>query len=174
MTAPTARRQSLVRRVSAIIVVTLVGFMGVYAGIATVIEGRRFEAAAEKDLLLLDAVITAARERLSDAYQLADPSFVREQLRSLAAEIPGVVVARSYDPQGRLVASLQPIGPTDPIRVVPGAAPQRGVTRAPLTAMIASTISRTRHCRPLPACRISPCAAAQCAAVSNNARTSSM
>jgi methyl-accepting chemotaxis protein len=129
MTVASPRRPSLARRVTVIIAVTLAGFMGVYAWITTVIEGRRFEAAAEKDLLLLDAVITAARERLSDAYQLADPSFVREQLRSLSGEIPGMVVARAYDAQGRLVTSLSAVSDTDPIRLTPGAAPQRGVTR---------------------------------------------
>jgi methyl-accepting chemotaxis protein len=129
MTVTSPHPRSLARRVTAIIVITLVGFMGVYAGITTILEGRRFEAAVEKDLLLLDAVITAARERLSDAYQLRDPTYVRDQLRSLAGGIPGVVVARAYDASGRLIAALEPIPAGDEIRVSPGASPSRGVAR---------------------------------------------
>jgi methyl-accepting chemotaxis protein len=128
MTTPQTHPRGLARRVSAIIVGILTAFGGVYAGITTVIEGNRFEAAVEKDLLLLDAVITAARERLSDAFQLRDPSFLLEQLRSLAGDIPGVVTARAYDVEGRLITSVKPVLPDDPVRVG-RAGPGRGVSR---------------------------------------------
>lgn len=120
-----ARQRTLARRISTIIAVTLVAFLSLYAGITTIIEGRRFDAAVEKDLLLLDAVVTAARGRLSDAFQLGDGTFLREQLSGLAGEIPGVVVARAYDTDGRLLASLKPLLPGDSLlRLQPGAPPR--------------------------------------------------
>lgn len=122
-------RSPLARRVSWLIAVMLVGFLGVYATITTVLEGRRFEAAVDKDLLLLDAVVTAARGRLSDAFQLGDTTFLREQLRRIAGEIPGVVVARAYDAQGQVSATLQPVRDDDPLSTFTPGGPPRGLSR---------------------------------------------
>jgi methyl-accepting chemotaxis protein len=120
---------TLARRVSITIAATLIASLGLYAGITTIIEGRRFDAAVEKDLLLLDAVVTAARGRLSDAFQLGDATFLRERIRRTAGEIPGVVVARAYDGEGRLTASLRPVPDGDPMRTLNLQGASRGVSR---------------------------------------------